>query len=181
MRIYLRLKKLYYKFIFHHGSYPHVTLSKDGISIKTERYDRDFLVTNENKEYKITRLNDICYNPANLKFGVISRNKYGNAIFSPIYVTFQVREQFDPEFVELVITYKDFIKKILRFQEGTVYERMAVSPKDFLSESITTPTKLDQINIVQRISLINKKQRNEEKILCKYIKSKKYLLQKMFI
>ena len=163
------------------GSYPHVTLSKDGISIKTERYDRDFLVTNENKEYKITRLNDICYNPANLKFGVISRNKYGNAIFSPIYVTFQVREQFDPEFVELVITYKDFIKKILRFQEGTVYERMAVSPKDFLSESITTPTKLDQINIVQRISLINKKQRNEEKILCKYIKSKKYLLQKMFI
>ena len=32
----------------------HATLSKDGIFAKTDRYDRDFLVTNDEKEYKIT-------------------------------------------------------------------------------------------------------------------------------
>lgn len=51
---------------------------------KTERYDRDFLVSSE-KKYKITKMSDICYNPANMKFGVICLNTYGNAIFSHIH------------------------------------------------------------------------------------------------
>ena len=72
------------------GTYVHVTLSKDGISDKTDRYDRDFLVKDEDKKYKITRLNQLCYNPANLKFGVICINRYGAGIFSPIYVTYDV-------------------------------------------------------------------------------------------
>lgn len=40
---------------------------------KCERYDREHLVTNVNKNYKVTRSGDICYNPANLKFGVICK------------------------------------------------------------------------------------------------------------
>ena len=57
------------------SEFARVTLSKDGIIDKTDRYNRDFLVKDEEKEYKITKLNDICYNPANLKFGVICLNK----------------------------------------------------------------------------------------------------------
>lgn len=41
------------------GSYEHVTLSRDGIIPKTERYDRDFLVSSENKKYKITKMGDM--------------------------------------------------------------------------------------------------------------------------
>lgn len=41
------------------GSYEHVTLSRDGIIPKTERYNRDFLVSSENKKYKITKMGDI--------------------------------------------------------------------------------------------------------------------------
>lgn len=37
------------------GTYTHGTLSKEGVSSKTERYDRDFLVKNEDKQYKVTR------------------------------------------------------------------------------------------------------------------------------
>ena len=65
----------------------HVSLTKEGVIPKSDRYERDFLVTTENKKYKITKLNDICYNPANLKFGVICRNKYKDGIFSPIYIS----------------------------------------------------------------------------------------------
>ena len=50
--------------------YPHVTLSAEGIFPKSERYDRDHLVRDEDKEYKITHKGDICYNPANLKFAI---------------------------------------------------------------------------------------------------------------
>ena len=71
--------------------YPHVTLSKAGVAKKTEQYNREFLVKSEDKKYKITRYNDMCYNPANLKFGVICINKLTEeSIFSPIYITYEV-------------------------------------------------------------------------------------------
>ncbi|PNZ67535.1 restriction endonuclease subunit S, partial [Staphylococcus auricularis] len=73
---------------------PHATLSTNGISLKSERYDRDFLVKDKNKKYKISNKDDICYNPANLKFGVITRNKIGTVIFSPIHITFEVNENY---------------------------------------------------------------------------------------
>ena len=112
------------------SNYPHVTLSKEGILPKTEEYTRDFLVKDENKKYKVTHLNDICYNPANLKFGVITLNKFGSAIFSPIYVTFEVKNA-NTEFVAYNLIRSNFINKIRKYEEGTVYERMAVKPSDF--------------------------------------------------
>lgn len=119
--------------------YEHVTLSKDGIYPKGDKYDRDHLVKDEEKKYKITHLNDICYNPANLKFGVICRNTYGDAIFSPIYVTFEVNSQYDVEFVSQYLVRWDFINAVRKYEEGTVYERMAVSPGDFLGFEVVMP------------------------------------------
>ena len=84
------------------GTYIHGTLSKEGVSPKTERYDRDFLVKSEDKQYKVTHYNDICYNPANLKFGVICRNTYGDLIFSPIYVTFEISNTVYPAYTATV-------------------------------------------------------------------------------
>ena len=119
------------------GTYEHVTLSRDGIMPKTERYDRDFLVSSENKKYKITKIGDICYNPANMKFGVICLNTYGDAIFSPIYVTFEIKSGIDKRFVGLYMIRNDFIGRSLKFQQGTVYERMSVSPEDLLSMAVS--------------------------------------------
>ncbi|PGS67592.1 restriction endonuclease subunit S [Bacillus thuringiensis] len=112
--------------------YPHASLSKEGVTLKTDRYDRDFLVRTVDKKYKVTKVDDICYNPANLKFGVISRNKMGSAIFSPIYVTFEVQSDFDSTFMEYYLCRNEFIQKVRKYEEGTVYERMAVKPSDFL-------------------------------------------------
>ncbi|HEP1800573.1 TPA: restriction endonuclease subunit S, partial [Streptococcus suis] len=99
---------------------------ENGVTPKTERYNREFLVRDEDKKYKFTQLDDIVYNPANLKFGAIARNKYGAAVFSPIYVTYGVLSEAHPLFVELIVTSTNFIQRALRYQEGTVYERMAV-------------------------------------------------------
>lgn len=69
------------------------------------------MVTNVNKNYKVTRSGDICYNPANLKFGVICKNRYGDAIFSPIYVTLETRSGYDSEFAAQFVSRQDFIWK----------------------------------------------------------------------
>lgn len=163
------------------GTYEHVTLSREGIIPKTERYDRDFLVSSENKKYKITKMGDICYNPANMKFGVICLNTYGSAIFSPIYITFEIKPDFDKPFVGLYMTRNDFINRSLKFQQGTVYERMAVSPEDLLSMDIEIPNLEAQKRISNIFSILDKKIIREDNILNELQKMKRALLQQMFI
>ena len=163
------------------GTYTHGTLSKEGVAPKTERYDRDFLVKSEDKQYKVTHYNDICYNPANLKFGVICRNTYGELIFSPIYVTFEISSKVYPAYIELFLTNANFIGRIRRYEQGTVYERMAVSPEDFLSYETRMPTYEEQVKFADKIQRIQEKIELEAVILDKYQLQRKYLLNAMFI
>lgn len=130
-------------------NYPHVTLSTEGIFPKSERYDRDHLVRDEDKEYKITHKGDICYNPANLKFGAICENTFGDAIFSPIYVTFEVRKNVCREYLANYLMRWDFINAVRKYEEGTVYERMAVKPEDFLKFEIFLPQIEEQTAIAE--------------------------------
>lgn len=131
------------------SGYPHVTLSIEGIYPKNTRYDRDHLVKSSEKEYRITRKGDICYNPANLKFGVICINTFGDAIFSPIYVTFEVTGAADLGFLANYLMRWDFINAVRKYEEGTVYERMAVKPEDFLRFEISLPPVEEQRAIAQ--------------------------------
>ena len=131
------------------AKYPHVTLSTEGIYAKSDRYDRDHLVKDEEKEYKITHKGDICYNPANLKFGAICINKFGDAIFSPIYVTFEVGDNVSSAFLSNYLMCWDFINAVRKYEEGTVYERMAVKPEDFLKFEVTLPSYEEQVAIAE--------------------------------
>ena len=163
------------------GTYIHGTLSKEGVSPKTERYDRDFLVKSEDKQYKVTHYNDICYNPANLKFGVICRNTYGDLIFSPIYVTFEISNAVYPAYIELFLTNANFIGRIRRYEQGTVYERMAVSAEDFLSYETRMPEYDEQVKFANKIQRIQEKIDLETSFLDSLQRQRKYLLNAMFI
>lgn len=159
----------------------HATLSTEGIYLKNERYDRDFLVKDKNKKYKVSFKDDICYNPANLKFGVITRNDIGKVIFSPIYITFEVNQNYNPLFIEMMLTRWDFINKVRKFEEGTVYERMAVKPEDFLSYETYIPCLEEQEKIGNFFNDLDKfieKQSNKIELLKK---RKRGFLQKMFV
>ena len=161
--------------------FPHVTLSKDGIYDKTGRYNRDFLVKSDDKKYKITYLNDLCYNPANLKFGVICLNEYGSAIFSPIYVTFVIKNIANPKYIKYYVTRNNFINAIRKYEQGTVYERMAVAPEDFLKFSIKLPNIEIQNKFVAKLSKLDQKIELENLKLSSYIKLKKGLMQNIFV
>lgn len=156
---------------------------ENGVTPKTDRYEREQLVRGDKKakKYKETRLDDIVYNPANLKFGAISRNKFGNAVFSPIYVTYEVNKTIAlPSFVEMYVTRETFIQNALQYQQGTVYERMSVNTEDFASLDISLPLKEEQrkigIYFEKLDNLITLHQRKCEETK----KLKNYMLQKMF-
>ena len=163
------------------GTYPHATLSKEGVSEKTERYDRDYLVASEDKKYKVTRLNDLCYNPANLKFGVICLNTFGAAIFSPIYITFEISKNHIPGFIGAMLMRPDFINRALKYQQGTVYERMAVSPDDMLSMYVRLPSKEEQERVASAIAKLETVVKSEETTLENLYQLKKALLRELII
>ncbi len=105
-----------------------------GVIDRSERKsnNRDHLTLDqENKIYKLTEFNDIVYNPSNLKYGAIDRNKFKRGVISPIYVTFTTEEE--PSFIELIVKSEKFKLKALQYEEGTVVKRQSVSPENLLS------------------------------------------------
>ncbi len=168
-----------YKDLSSKESYIHATLSKDGISEKTERYDRDFLVKNEGKKYRVTNKGDLIYNPANLKFGVICINRFGTCVVSPIYETFKLKN-IDEDILELIVKSKPFIRYSLKFEEGTVYERRAVSVEDLLNIKICVKEN-DSANLIYILKTIQKKLEILNMKIKECEKLKTYLLNTMFI
>ena len=165
--------------------YPLVSFTvENGVTPKTDRYEREQLVVGDksSKKYKVTVLNDIVYNPANLKFGAISRNKYGNAVFSPIYITFSVNNDVTtPEFIEMFVTRNDFIKRALKYQQGTVYERQSVSPTDLLAMNVYLPGKSEQEKIGSFFQQLDETIALYQRKLDLLKEQKKGFLQKMFV
>lgn len=153
-----------------------------GVIDRSERKsnNRDHLTHDqENKVYKLTELNDIVYNPSNLKYGAIDRNKHGRGVISPIYVTFTTEEE--PSFVELLVKSEKFKLRALQYEEGTVVKRQSVKPENLLSLKVNISTSKDEQKLIGNFfenidNLITQHQQKHEtlKIL------KKAMLDKMF-
>lgn len=116
-----------------------------GVIDRSERKtnNRDFLTKDANtKTYLLTKYNDIVYNPSNLKYGAIDRNKYGLGLISPIYVTFETNQV--PEFIELIVTSYSFKQRALQYEEGTVTKRQSVKPENLLTLNVSISKTLDE-------------------------------------
>ena len=61
---------------------------------------------------------DICYNPVNLQFGVICENTFGDATFSPIYVTFEVQNDICREYLANYLMRRDFINAVRKYKKA---------------------------------------------------------------
>lgn len=119
------------------------------VEIKDIQYGKCISLSNGGK-------GDICYNPANLKFGVICINNFGDAIFSPIYVTFEVIGNVSSEYLSNYLMRWDFIKAVRKYEEGTVFERMAVKPEDFLKYEMLLPPYEEQVAIAEILAVADK-------------------------
>lgn len=120
-----------------------------GVINRSERKsnNRDHLTHDqENKIYKLTELNDIVYNPSNLKYGAIDRNKHGRGVISPIYVTFTTEQE--PSFVELLVKSERFKLRALQYEEGTVVKRQSVKPENLLSLKVNISSSKDEQKLI---------------------------------
>ena len=165
------------------ADYPRLAFaSGQGVIPLSERKtnNREQLTKDEfTKKYLVTEMNDIVYNPANVKYGAIDRNKFGRGLISPIYVTFTTRE--DAGFIERIVTSHEFQQKALRFEEGTVTKRQSVNPEDFVMLDILLASNKSEQKKVSVFfdtldHLITLHQRKCDKL--KLIK--KFMLQNMF-
>lgn len=153
-----------------------------GVIDRSERKsnNRDHLTHDqENKIYKLTELNDIVYNPSNLKYGAIDRNKHGRGVISPIYVTFTTEEE--PSFIELIVKSERFKLRALQYEEGTVVKRQSVKPENLLSLKVNISTsKVEQKKIGKFFedidNLINLHQHKYDKLII----LKKSILTKIY-
>lgn len=163
--------------------YPRLAFaSGQGVIPLSERKtnNREQLTKDEfTKKYLVTELDDIVYNPANVKYGAIDRNKYGRGLISPIYVTFTTSET--PGFIERIVTSYNFQQRALRFEEGTVTKRQSVNPEDFISiDILVAPQKDEQRKIsgffddLDNLITLHQRKCDEMSVL------KKFMLQKMF-
>jgi type I restriction enzyme S subunit len=142
--------------------------------------NRDHLTLDqENKIYKLTELNDIVYNPSNLKYGAIDRNKHGRGVISPIYVTFTTEEE--PSFVELLVKSEKFKLRALQYEEGTVVKRQSVKPVNLLSLKVTiAPSAEEQKKIGKLFDKLEQLIYFHEAKHSKLVILKSALLKKMF-
>ncbi|MBI3796405.1 MAG: restriction endonuclease subunit S [Deltaproteobacteria bacterium] len=125
------------------GEMPLYSLTiEDGVTPKTDRYDREFLVKDTGaKTYKVVHPGDIVYNPANLRWGAIARSEVGHkVVVSPIYEVLEVDgDSVNPDLLTHALTCPRQIGIFATKVEGTLIERMAVKLDTFLLTELVLP------------------------------------------
>ncbi|WP_054870545.1 restriction endonuclease subunit S [Caloranaerobacter sp. TR13] len=127
---------------------------EDGVTPKTDRYNREFLVKSNDKQYKITYKNDIVYNPSNLRFGAIALNKNEMPVLlSPIYEVLYVenKNRYCIDFIAHLLTWERNIRYFATKAEGTLVERMAVKLDAFLNVSFLIPLDIKEQKAISKI------------------------------
>lgn len=140
---------------------------------------RDFLIKDiETKKFAVTEVDDIIYNPANLKFGAIHRNKLKRGGVSPIYAIFSTEQL--PAFMEYLVKRPSFIQESLKYLEGTVIKLMTLKPRDFLLMETYIPSIPEQEKIADLFTTLDSYIEIETKKTDSYKTLKASMLQKMF-
>ena len=161
--------------------YPLYSLTiEDGITAKTERYDRSHLVKKENS-YKIVRPNDFAYNPMNIRFGAVARHKGEMPVsVSGYYDIFTTVHESDLSFMEGFLTSNSMITYYNRVSTGSLVEKQRVHFSDFMRFSIPLPPLEERKKIAEILTMQDKVIELCERKIEQLKRIKKYYLQNMF-
>ena len=156
---------------------------EDGVTAKTERYNREFLVKDKgNKTYKVVHPNDIVFNPANLRWGAIARSEVPHkVVLSPIYEVYQILdEKINADFLKYALTCKRQVGVFATKTEGTLIERMAVKADVFELCEISVPQdKEQQKKIAETLNSAQQEITLLKKLADQYRTQKRGLMQKL--
>ncbi len=158
---------------------------ESGITEKTDRYNRDFLVRDAgNKKYKLVEPNDIVYNPSNLRWGAINYSQLSHSVLvSPIYEVLRLGDDsgYFLEFIACAVMRDEQIRRFIAKGQGTLVERIAVKIEDFLSTNLPVPPILaEQQKIAECLSSVDELIAAQGRKVDALKTHKKGLLQQLF-
>lgn len=161
--------------------YPLYSLTiEDGITAKTERYERSHLVKRENS-YKVVRPDDYAYNPMNIRFGAVARHKGSKPVaVSGYYDIFTTVNECDHVFMDSFLTCGPMITYYNKVSKGSLVEKQRVHFSNFLAFSLPLPPLGERIKIAEILSVQDKVIELEQQKIEEIIKEKRFFLEKMF-
>ena len=164
-------------------STPLVSLTvEDGITPKTGRYYREFLVTKEGENYKMIKPGWFAYNPMNAHLGAIAPNHLGyTAAVSGYYNIFSVNEPDTICFWEEYLTSYSMLIYYKLIATGSLIEKQRVHYSQFVRIRRCLPSVEEQKHLSKLFETLNKKIANAESTERRLVGMRVSFLQQLFI
>lgn len=151
-----------------------------GVSTKGNRYDRSYLVKNDNKLYKRTEIDDFIYSSNNLDVGSIGLNDYGTAVISDVYEIFSINNLGIPSVINDIIQQPYNMNQIIKYRQGCLYGQYRINPTDFLNVSVNIPCIEEQIKIADFFKYFDQKIAQQTKLIDDLKKYKRGLISSIW-
>ena len=160
--------------------YPLYSLTiEEGITAKTERYERSHLVKKDNA-YKIVCPNDFAYNPMNVRFGAVARHKGTNKVsVSGYYDIFTTRLTSDLSFMDSFLISNKMIAYYNKVSIGSLIEKQRVHFSQFMDFCLPIPSEDERQKIAEILSAQDKLIALKEKLIEEKKRQKKHLMQQI--
>ena len=162
--------------------YPLYSLTiENGVTEKTERYERSFLVTKDEDNYKIVPPNAFVYNPMNLRFGALAVNHTGKTVsVSQYYNVFKMKDESVLPFWENYLVMPSMLRFYFSIATGSLLEKLRVHYSDFVKVKKTLPSIEEQRKISEFLSLYDKRITAQATKVVALETRRKGLLQQIF-
>ena len=129
---------------------------EDGVTPKTARYERAFLVTDEAEAYKLVLPNDFAFNPMNLRFGAIGMHSGNEKVaVSKYYNIFYCDGSVDSRFCEIYFRSDSMVRFYDTMAIGSLIEKRRVHFSDFLKFNLRFPLLLEQQRIADCLTSLD--------------------------
>lgn len=152
---------------------------EDGVTKKTERYERGHLVKKD-EAYKKVFPNDFVYNPMNVRFGAVARHKGTSVVsVSGYYDTFSTLVHSDMFFMDYFLVSEKMISYYNAMSTGSLVEKQRVHYSQFKDFCLPLPSEPERIKIAEILSTQDKIIKLKEKLLEQKQEQKKYLVKKI--
>lgn len=154
---------------------------EDGLTPKTERYNREFLVKKEGN-FKEVRSGDIVYNPMNMTLGAIGYNDMNKSVaVSGYYTTMVTNERFDSYYMNAWLKSPQAIKLYKIYATGSLIEKQRVQFSTLSTIPTVIPKEKEQKQIGHFFYALDNLLTLHQQKVNQLQAVKKFLLQNLFV